>query len=175
MDSSTSSLWLTEDWAGMLITSAAMVVASSSSAAATTTTTANSSSSESTDHKTTTNLNCLMDSGELKKERGITITSKVTLLDYTSTIPSSSDTTTTTIINLVDTPGHAGIMGEVDQILSTVDGIVLVVDAGEGLKNQTKYVLGRALSLELVPIVILNKADRPKVWDDRSVERRNWN
>lgn len=97
----------------------------------------------------------LMDSGELEKERGITITSKVTRLDYAST--SGKDGC---IINVVDTPGHADFAGEVDRILSTVDGVVLVVDAGEGPKSQTKYVLSRALSLGLVPIVVLNKADR---------------
>mmetsp|Transcript_25196 Transcript_25196/g.56516 ORF Transcript_25196/g.56516 Transcript_25196/m.56516 type:complete len:769 (-) Transcript_25196:515-2821(-) len=99
-------------------------------------------------------LNRLMDSGELEKERGITITSKVTRLDYTS---ESNESYT---INVVDTPGHADFAGEVDRILSTVDGVVLVVDAGEGPKSQTKYVLTRALSLGLVPIVVLNKADR---------------
>ncbi|KAL7539793.1 hypothetical protein ACHAXR_009619 [Thalassiosira sp. AJA248-18] len=96
----------------------------------------------------------LMDSGELEKERGITITSKVTRLDY------NSNDNKQYIINVVDTPGHADFAGEVDRILSTVDGIVLVVDAGEGPKSQTKYVLSRALSLGLVPIVVLNKADR---------------
>ena len=99
-------------------------------------------------------LNRLMDSGELEKERGITITSKVTRLDYTSEANESYT------INVVDTPGHADFAGEVDRILSTVDGVVLVVDAGEGPKSQTKYVLTRALSLGLVPIVVLNKADR---------------
>ena len=94
-------------------------------------------------------LNRLMDSGELEKERGITITSKVTRLDYNGGI-----------VNVVDTPGHADFAGEVDRILSTVDGVVLVVDAGEGPKSQTKYVLSRALSLGLKPIVVLNKADR---------------
>ncbi|KAL9178694.1 hypothetical protein ACHAXT_003825 [Thalassiosira profunda] len=100
----------------------------------------------------------LMDSGELEKERGITITSKVTRLDYAS----SSGRHEPCIINVVDTPGHADFAGEVDRILSTVDGVVLVVDAGEGPKSQTKYVLSRALSLGLVPIVVLNKADRPE-------------
>jgi len=99
-------------------------------------------------------LNRLMDSGELEKERGITITSKVTRLDYTS------DNNESYTINVVDTPGHADFAGEVDRILSTVDGVVLVVDAGEGPKSQTKYVLSRALSLGLVPVVVLNKADR---------------
>jgi len=101
-------------------------------------------------------LNRLMDSGELEKERGITITSKVTRLDYYS---AESDREHM-IINVVDTPGHADFAGEVDRILSTVDGIVLVVDAAEGPKSQTKYVLSRALSLGLKPIVVLNKADR---------------
>ena len=90
-----------------------------------------------------------MDSGELEQERGITITSKVTRLDYGQSI-----------VNVVDTPGHADFAGEVDRILSMVDGVVLVVDAAEGPKSQTKYVLSRALSLGLKPIAVLNKADR---------------
>jgi len=98
-------------------------------------------------------LNRLMDSGELEMERGITITSKVTRLDYV-------EGETTTIINVVDTPGHADFAGEVDRILGTVDGVVLVVDAAEGPKSQTKYVLGRALAMNLRPIVVLNKCDR---------------
>ena len=97
----------------------------------------------------------LMDCGDLEKERGITITSKVTRLDYVSSRDGSRH-----VVNVVDTPGHADFAGEVDRVLSTVDGVVLVVDAGEGPKSQTKYVLSRALSLGLVPIVVLNKADR---------------
>ena len=108
----------------------------------------------------------LMDSGELEKERGITITSKVTRLNYytttTSKLNNGDEKEESFVINVVDTPGHADFAGEVDRILSTVDGIVLVVDAGEGPKSQTKYVLSRALSLGLVPIVVLNKADRPE-------------
>lgn len=100
-------------------------------------------------------LNRLMDSGDLEKERGITITSKVTRLDYTT-----NDGGKNYIINVVDTPGHADFAGEVDRILGTVDGVVLVVDAGEGPKSQTKYVLSCALKLGLKPIVVLNKADR---------------
>ena len=96
-----------------------------------------------------------MDSGDLEKERGITITSKVTRLDYTT-----NDGDKNYIINVVDTPGHADFAGEVDRILGTVDGVVLVVDAGEGPKSQTKYVLSCALKLGLKPIVVLNKADR---------------
>lgn len=103
----------------------------------------------------------LMDCGDLEKERGITITSKVTRLNYsTSAKKDDENDDGSYIINVVDTPGHADFAGEVDRILSTVDGIVLVVDAGEGPKSQTKYVLSRALSLGLMPIVFLNKADR---------------
>ena len=95
----------------------------------------------------------LMDSGELEIERGITITSKVTRLDYHT---DSGEF----IINVVDTPGHADFAGEVDRILSMVDGVCLVVDAAEGPMSQTKYVLSRALSLGLKPVVVLNKVDR---------------
>lgn len=95
----------------------------------------------------------LLDCGELERERGITITSKVTRCDYRETV-----------INIVDTPGHADFCGEVDRILSLVDGVCLVVDAAEGPMAQTKYVLSRALSLGLRPMVILNKVDRPDGW-----------
>mmetsp|Transcript_26625 Transcript_26625/g.37502 ORF Transcript_26625/g.37502 Transcript_26625/m.37502 type:complete len:772 (-) Transcript_26625:117-2432(-) len=99
-------------------------------------------------------LDRLMDSGELEIERGITITSKVTRLDYAINDDERA------IINVVDTPGHADFAGEVDRILSMVDGVCLVVDAAEGPMAQTKYVLSRALALDLKPIVVLNKADR---------------
>ena len=93
----------------------------------------------------------LMDSGDLEKERGITITSKVTRLEYNDLV-----------INCVDTPGHADFCGEVDRILSMVDGVVLVVDAAEGPKPQTKYVTQRALVERGLPlVVVLNKCDRP--------------
>eukprot|EP00539_Tryblionella_compressa_P017387 CAMPEP_0178853658 /NCGR_PEP_ID=MMETSP0746-20121128/22377_1 /TAXON_ID=913974 /ORGANISM="Nitzschia punctata, Strain CCMP561" /LENGTH=239 /DNA_ID=CAMNT_0020519513 /DNA_START=124 /DNA_END=840 /DNA_ORIENTATION=+ len=96
----------------------------------------------------------LLDCGDLEKERGITITSKVTRIDnYRDTI-----------INIVDTPGHADFCGEVDRILSLVDGVCLVVDAAEGPMVQTKYVLSRALSMNLKPIVVLNKVDRMDGW-----------
>jgi GTP-binding protein len=131
-------------------------VAAASSSTATSTDT-NNSATEANDSEGV-DLNRLMDSGELEKERGITITSKVTRLDYTA----NDGDGTNYIINVVDTPGHADFAGEVDRILSTVDGVVLVVDAGEGPKAQTKYVLSRALGLGLKPIVVLNKADRPE-------------
>jgi GTP-binding protein len=95
----------------------------------------------------------LLDCGELERERGITITSKVTRCDYRDTV-----------INIVDTPGHADFCGEVDRILSLVDGVCLVVDAAEGPMAQTKYVLSRALNLGLRPMVVLNKVDRPDGW-----------
>lgn len=96
----------------------------------------------------------LLDCGELERERGITITSKVTRCDYRDTI-----------VNIVDTPGHADFCGEVDRILSLVDGVCLVVDAAEGPMAQTKYVLSRALNLGLRPMVVLNKVDRPDGWN----------
>ena len=97
----------------------------------------------------------LMDSGELEKERGITITSKVTRLDYVQMQRKM-------VLNIVDTPGHADFAGEVDRILGMVDGVCLVVDAREGPMAQTKYVLSRALRMNLNPICVLNKCDRPE-------------
>ena len=99
----------------------------------------------------------LLDSGDLEKERGITITSKVTRCYHKQPNEGNSDVN---IINVVDTPGHADFCGEVDRVLSLVDGIVLVVDAGEGPMAQTKYVLSRALQAGLTPLVVLNKIDR---------------
>ena len=98
----------------------------------------------------------LMDSGDIEKERGITITSKATRVEYTSNIENNAEY----IINVVDTPGHADFGGEVDRVLSMVDGVCLVVDAAEGPMAQTKYVLSRALQLGLKPILIINKVDR---------------
>lgn len=91
----------------------------------------------------------LLDSGDLEMERGITIKSKITRIIYHDHI-----------INCADTPGHADFSGEVDRFLSMSDGFLLVVDAGEGPKSQTKYVLSRALNLGLQPIVVFNKCDR---------------
>ncbi|KAJ1817891.1 hypothetical protein LPJ60_004606 [Coemansia sp. RSA 2675] len=92
----------------------------------------------------------VMDSNALEKERGITILSKVTSLVYNGHR-----------INIVDTPGHADFGGEVERILSMVDSVVLVVDATEGPMAQTKFVLTKALSRGLTPLVVLNKVDRP--------------
>jgi GTP-binding protein len=92
----------------------------------------------------------VMDSNELEKERGITILAKCTAII-------KGDIK----INIVDTPGHADFGGEVERVLSMVDGVLLLVDSSEGPMPQTKFVLGKALKLGLKPMVIINKADRP--------------
>ena len=102
----------------------------------------------------------VMDSGELEKERGITITSKhctVTWQDY--------------LINIIDTPGHADFSGEVERVLSMVDSVLLLVDANEGPMPQTRYVLSRALAMGLRPIVIVNKVDRPNATPDEALDK----
>ncbi len=97
-----------------------------------------------------------MDSNDLEKERGITILAKCTSIEWTD-----KSNNETTHINIVDTPGHADFGGEVERILSMVDGVVLLVDAAEGPMPQTKFVTGKALALGLRPIVVVNKIDRP--------------
>ncbi len=91
----------------------------------------------------------VMDSGDLEKERGITILAKNTAVNYKGTK-----------INIIDTPGHADFGGEVERILSMVDGVILLVDAVEGSMPQTRYVLKKALSLNKKPIVVINKIDK---------------
>ncbi|MDY0109748.1 MAG: translational GTPase TypA [Candidatus Krumholzibacteria bacterium] len=93
---------------------------------------------------------CFLDSGELERERGITITSKNFAVTYQGTR-----------INLIDTPGHADFGGEVERVLKLADGVLLLVDAFEGPMPQTRFVLQKALQLELVPLVVINKVDRP--------------
>lgn len=90
-----------------------------------------------------------MDSGDIERERGITILAKTTAIHYKDHK-----------INIVDTPGHADFGGEVERILGMVDGVVLLVDAAEGPMPQTKFVLGKALKLGLRPILVINKIDR---------------
>lgn len=92
----------------------------------------------------------VMDSGDIEKERGITILAKNTALNYEGTH-----------INIVDTPGHADFGGEVERVLGMVDGVVLLVDAVEGPMPQTRFVTKKALALGLKPIVVINKIDRP--------------
>ncbi len=91
-----------------------------------------------------------MDSGDIEKERGITILAKATSVDWKDTR-----------INIVDTPGHADFGGEVERILSMVDSAIVLVDAAEGPMPQTKFVVGKALKVGLKPIVVINKIDRP--------------
>ncbi|QCK86284.1 translational GTPase TypA [Phreatobacter aquaticus] len=98
----------------------------------------------------------VMDSNDLEKERGITILAKATSVVWKDTR-----------INIVDTPGHADFGGEVERILSMVDGAIVLVDAAEGPMPQTKFVVGKALKIGLKPIVAINKIDRP---DARHVE-----
>ena len=92
----------------------------------------------------------VMDSGDIERERGITILSKNTAILYDDIK-----------INIVDTPGHADFGGEVERVLNMVDGVLLLVDAFEGPMPQTKYVLRKALEQKLKPIVVINKIDRP--------------
>ncbi|WP_417525907.1 translational GTPase TypA [Marinovum sp.] len=100
-----------------------------------------------------------MDSNDLERERGITIFAKPTSVEWKSHR-----------INIVDTPGHADFGGEVERILSMVDGVVLLVDAAEGPMPQTKFVTSKALALGLRPIVVLNKVDKPDAEPDRALD-----
>ncbi len=128
------------------------------------------------DHGKTTLLDCLlgqantfaahekvvervMDSYDQERERGITIFSKHTSIDYEGTT-----------INLIDTPGHADFAGEVERVLGMVGSVLLVVDAREGPMPQTRFVLSKALQLGLNPIVVLNKIDRPGAEPDRVLD-----
>lgn len=97
-----------------------------------------------------------MDSNDLEKERGITILAKPTSVDWS---PDGTEENSIRI-NIVDTPGHADFGGEVERILSMVDGVILLVDSSEGAMPQTKFVTGKALKLGLRPIVVVNKIDR---------------
>ncbi|MBN8813500.1 MULTISPECIES: translational GTPase TypA [Sphingomonas] len=96
-----------------------------------------------------------MDSNDLEKERGITILAKPTSVEWAP--PGGGEPVR---INIVDTPGHADFGGEVERILSMVDGVILLVDSSEGAMPQTKFVTGKALKLGLRPIVVVNKIDR---------------
>ena len=119
------------------------------------------------DHGKTTMVDCLlrsagtfranqqvaervMDSNDLERERGITILSKNCAVEYEGTH-----------INIIDTPGHADFGGEVERVLSMVDGVLLLVDAVEGPMPQTRFVTRKALAQGLKPIVVVNKIDRP--------------
>lgn len=101
----------------------------------------------------------IMDSNDLERERGITILSKNTAVQYGDTR-----------INIVDTPGHADFGGEVERILQMVDGVLLLIDAFEGCMPQTRFVLRKALELNKIPIVVVNKVDRPDARPDEVVD-----
>ena len=101
----------------------------------------------------------VMDSGDLERERGITILSKNTAVSYGDVR-----------INIVDTPGHADFGGEVERILQMVDGVLLLVDAFEGCMPQTRFVLKKALELGKVPVVVINKVDRADARPDEVVD-----
>lgn len=92
----------------------------------------------------------VMDSNDLERERGITILAKNTSLYYKGVK-----------INIIDTPGHADFGGEVERGLEMVDGVLLLVDAFEGCMPQTRFVLSKALALDLKPVIVVNKVDRP--------------
>ncbi|ENG7310776.1 GTP-binding protein, partial [Campylobacter coli] len=98
----------------------------------------------------------VMDSNDIEKERGITILSKNTAINYKGTK-----------INIIDTPGHADFGGEVERVLKMIDGVLLLVDAQEGVMPQTKFVVKKALSLGLKPIVVINKIDKPAADPER--------
>ena len=100
----------------------------------------------------------VMDSNDIERERGITILAKATSVEWKGTR-----------INIVDTPGHADFGGEVERILSMVDGVCLLVDAAEGPMPQTKFVTSKALALGLKPIVVLNKVDKPAAEPDQTL------
>ena len=100
-----------------------------------------------------------MDSNDIERERGITILAKCTSVEWRGTR-----------VNIVDTPGHADFGGEVERILSMVDGVCLLVDAAEGPMPQTKFVTSKALALGLRPIVVLNKVDKAEAEPDRALD-----
>ena len=101
----------------------------------------------------------VMDSNDIEKERGITILSKNTAIRYKNTK-----------INIIDTPGHADFGGEVERVLKMVDGVLLLVDAQEGVMPQTKFVVKKALALVIRPIVVVNKIDKPAAQPDRVID-----
>jgi len=100
-----------------------------------------------------------MDSNDLEKERGITILSKNTAIHYKDYK-----------INIIDTPGHADFGGEVERVLKMVDGVLVLVDAYEGVMPQTKFVVKKMLALGKMPIVVINKIDKPSADPERVVD-----
>ena len=109
--------------------------------------------------------NLVMDTGDLERERGITITAKNCAVRY------PADDGQTYKVNLIDTPGHADFGGEVERVLKMADGVLLLVDAAEGPMPQTRFVLGKALGHGLKPVVIVNKVDKPDARPDWVVDQ----
>src|SRR3990167_4437303 len=105
-------------------------------------------------------VECVMDSNELERERGITILAKNTAVNYKDYL-----------INVVDTPGHADFGGEVERVLGMVDGCLLIVDAFEGAKPQTRFVLKKALEKGLRPILVVNKIDRQNIDTNKVIDQ----
>ena len=105
-------------------------------------------------------IECVMDSNELERERGITILAKNTAVHYKDTL-----------INIVDTPGHADFGGEVERVLGMVEGCLLIVDANEGPMPQTRFVLKKALEKGLRPIVLVNKIDRDSAEPYKAIDK----
>ncbi|HEY9705435.1 MAG TPA: translational GTPase TypA [Allocoleopsis sp.] len=103
---------------------------------------------------------CVMDSNDIERERGITILAKNTAVHYKDTL-----------VNIVDTPGHADFGGEVERVLGMVDGCILIVDANEGPMPQTRFVLKKALEKGLRPIVVINKIDRPQAEPFKAIDK----
>src|SRR5476649_455380 len=101
------------------------------------------------DNQAEMNQTAILDTGDLERERGITISAKTTAVTYNDYK-----------INIIDTPGHADFSGEVERTLNMADGCLLIVDAQEGPMPQTKFVLSRALSIGLKPVVVINKVDK---------------
>lgn len=108
----------------------------------------------------------VMDSGDLEKEKGITILAKNTAVRRRGADKDGNDV----VINVIDTPGHADFGGEVERALSMVDGVVLLVDASEGPLPQTRFVLGKALAAKMPVVILVNKTDRPDARIDEVVE-----
>src|SRR5664280_3832506 len=102
-----------------------------------------------------------MDSGDLEREKGITILAKNTAIRYSGPAAAANGEPDGITINVIDTPGHADFGGEVERGLSMVDGVVLLVDASEGPLPQTRFVLKKALARRIPVVLIINKIDRP--------------
>ena len=103
----------------------------------------------------------ILDSGDLEREKGITILAKNTAIHYTGKAAADLGLAGGMTINIIDTPGHADFGGEVERGLSMVDGVVLLVDASEGPLPQTRFVLRKALNADLPVVLVVNKVDRP--------------